>query len=134
VSRFVSVPAAAIRSRLAAAGFLLVPATRGEEVYERTHDRDGRYSVRVYSSIPRVHGGGAANGGGAEEARGCGEDAIRVVALFTDGRFHSPPLVVPIFKATRVFRTGSVEAVLDRLIERAREAYGACNEHRRRAA
>lgn len=121
---FVQVPAAAIRERLAAAGFLLLHAPRGEEVYDRIHDRDPSYIVRVYSSIQR----------GAEEARDCGEDAIRVVALHIDSKYHSPPLVVPIFKATRVHRTGSVEAVLDRMIERAREAYGACNAHRKGAS
>jgi len=120
MSRFVQVPAAAIRDLLAAAGFRLVPATHGEEVYERAHDRDSAYVVRVYSSIQR----------GADDARGCGEDAIRVVALYTDSKFHWPARVIPIFKATRVFRTGSVEGVLDRVIERAREAYAKCNEHR----
>ena len=117
---FVHVPADAIRSRLAAAGFRLVPEARGEEVYERAHNRDARYTVKVYSSIQR----------GAGEARGCGEDAIRVVALFADSRFSWPARVTPIFKATRVHRTGSVEAVLDRMVERAREAYAACNGHR----
>jgi hypothetical protein len=117
---FVQVPASAIRERLAAAGFRLLPATGGEEVYERAHNRDTRYTVKVYSSIRR----------GAEEARDCGEDAIRVVALVTDSRFHWPPRVTPIFKATRVHRTGTVEKVLDRMIERAREAYAACNSHR----
>ena len=60
MSRLVQVPTAAIRSRLAGAGFILVPA-RGEEVYERPHARDARYVVRV-------HGG----------------DPIRVVALFME--------------------------------------------------
>ena len=118
---FVPVSATAIRSRLAGAGFTLVPGTRGEEVYERFHNRDVRYVVRVYSSIQR----------GAEEARGCGEDAIRVVALFLDGKYNFPARVIPIFKATRVHRTGTVEGVLDRMIGRAREAYATCNEHRR---
>jgi hypothetical protein len=117
---FVPVPASAIRERLAAAGFLFIVASHGEEVYQRVHDRDPRYVVKVYSSITR----------GAGEVRECGEDAIRVVALFTDNRFHYPAKVIPIFKATRVHRTGSVEAVLDRMIERAREAYAACNSHR----
>ena len=122
-ARFVAVPAAAIRERLAAAGFHLLPDTRGEEVYERAHDRDARYTVKVYSSIQR----------GAEGVRSCGEDAIRVVAIFADSKFHWPAREVPIFKATRVHRAGSVEAVLDRMIERAREAYAAINSHRRTA-
>lgn len=118
MSRFVDVPAAAIRERLMAAGFWLLPATRGEEVYERAHDKDGRYTVKVYSSVQR----------GQIGARGCGADAIRVVALLTveSGK------VYPIFKGTRVYRTGTVEAVLERMIERAREAYATCNQHRKK--
>jgi len=117
VSRFVEVPAAAIRERLAAAGFQLLPDIRGEEVYERAHDKDAKYTVKVYSSVQRGEG----------EARGCGADAIRVVALLT-----TPAKVYPIFKSARVYRTGTVEAVLDRMMERAREAYATCNEHRRK--
>ena len=101
---------------MAGAGFRLLPATVGEEVYERAHDKDARYTLKVYSSIQR----------GAESVRGCGADAIRVVALLTAGK------VYPIFKSARVYRTGTVEAVLDRMIERAREAYASCGEHRRR--
>jgi len=120
-ARFVAVPSAAIRERLAAAGFRLVPSQGGEEVYERAHDRDGRYTIKVYSSIQR----------GAAEARASGTDAIRVVAIFADRRFSFPAREVPIFKATRVHRAGTVDAVLDRMIERAREAYSAINSHRR---
>lgn len=116
MNRFVHVPAAAIRERLTAAGFRLVPAQRGEEVYERTHDRDSRYTVKVYSSIRR----------GESEARECGADAIRVVALL-----ETSTKVYPIFKSARVYRSGTVEAVLERMIERARSAYARCNEHRR---
>lgn len=118
-SRFVDVPAAAIRERLVAAGFKLLPATGGEEIYERAHDKDGRYTVSVYSSIQR----------GANGVRGCGADAIRVIALLT-----TPNKVYPIFKSARVYRTGSVEAVLNRMIERARQAYATCNEHRKKMA
>lgn len=116
-SRFVDVPAAAIRERLAASGFRLLPASRGEEEYERAHDKDSRYTVKVYSSIQR----------GETGVRGCGSDAIRVVALLTveSGK------VYPIFKGKRVYRTGSVEAVLERMIQRAREGYARCNEHRK---
>lgn len=122
MSRFVHVPAADIRDRLAAAGFRLNGDVDGsEEVYDRKHDRDDRYVVRVYSSIRR----------GAEEARASGTDAIRVVALFVDAQHFYPARVSPIFKACRVYRTGSVEAVLDRMIERARQAYAHINAHRR---
>ncbi len=113
-SRYVEVPAAAIRERLAAAGFRLVSQS-GEEVYERPHDKDPKYTVKVYSSI---------RGGVARE---CGGDAIRVVAILTSGNGKT----YPIFRGQRVYRTGSVEAVLDRMTERAREAYKRCNEHRK---
>jgi len=106
-SRFVDVPAAAIRERLAEAGFALLPASRGEEVYTRTHKVDARYTIKVYSSIQR----------GADAARGCGTDAIRVVALFTPR-----DKTYPIFKSARVYR---------RMIERAREGYARCVEHRK---
>lgn len=114
--RFVDVPAASVRQRLGAAGFGLMEADRGEEVYLRIHDKDDRYAIKVYSSIQRGEGA----------IRGCGADAIRVVALFQ-------PLdkIYPIFKSARVYRTGSVEGVLERMIERAREAYSRCNEHRK---
>ena len=124
-ARFVPVPAAAIRDRLAGAGFKLNTELKfGEEVYDRAHDRDPRYVVRVYTSIQV----------GTEGVRNRGSDAIRVVALFCDAQHHWPARVMPIFKATRVHRSGTVETVLDRIVDRAREAYGACNAHRTRSA
>lgn len=116
-SRFVQVPASAIRERLVGAGFELMEATSDEEVYLRVHDKDERYAIKVYSSIQH----------GESAVRECGADAIRVVALF-----QPRDQIYPIFKSARVYRTGSVEAVLDRVIERAREAYARCNEHRKK--
>jgi len=117
------VPAAEIRDRLTAAGFSLVSGS-GEEIYVRAHNRDVRYTVKVYSSIQR----------GAGEIAQCGDDAIRVVAIWTDDKFCWPPRERPIFKSARVYRTGTVEGVLDRMIERAREAYEMCNKHRAKGA
>lgn len=119
-ARYVEVPASAIRERLAGAGFQVVSATRGEEVYVREHDRDKKYTIKVYSSIQR----------GAEGVRARGADAIRVVAILT----ADSGKVYPIFKGARVYRSGTVEAVLDRMIERAREAYATCNQHRKKIA
>ena len=115
-TRFVEVPADAIRQRLAAAGFELMEGASSEEVYLRIHDKDDRYAIKVYSSIQR----------GAQRARKCGADAIRVVALF-----QPQDKVYPLFKSARVYRTGTVEAVLERVMERARAAYARCNEHRK---
>jgi hypothetical protein len=133
-ARYVAVPAAAIRNRLAAAGFrlLAVPlGCPGEEVYERRHDRDPRYAVKVYSSIQR----------GQEEVRDRGADAIRVVAVYYGGPLGAsgewlggPGAARGIFKSPRVHRSGSVDSVLDRMIDRAREAYAFINSHRGRAA
>ena len=126
MSRFVQVPAAAIRERLTAAGFRLVTASIGEEIYVRHHDRDSRYAVKVYSSIMR----------GAGDVRDCGEDAIRVVAVHytgsvgPNGEWLHGDAARGIYKATRVFRTGTVDGVLDRMIERAREAYAHINAKR----
>ena len=122
---FVEVPATAIRERLVSLGFKQVVGVRGrEEVFERAHHKDARYTVRVYTTIPT----------GAGVARACGADAIRIVALFTPAQGADPRGV---YKATRTFRTGTVEGVLDRMQERLREAYGFINERygtRRRAS
>ena len=130
MSRFVQVPADAIRGRLTAAGFKLISAASGEEIYVRAHDRDIRYAIKVYSSIQR----------GAGDARDCGEDAIRVVVVHYTGTLGGnsewlyPDAARGVFKATRVFRTGTVDGVLDRMIERAREAYAFINAQRKRSA
>jgi hypothetical protein len=111
----VSVPAVAIRNRLVAAGFHLAPAPHGEEVYVRVHDRDARYSIKVYSAIER----------GATEVRLDLTHTLAVRALF-DGSRKSETL----FEVIWTHRTGGVEVVLDRMVERAQEAYAACNSHR----
>ena len=117
-SRYVEVPASALRERFAGAGFVLAPGV-GEEVYERVYEKDPRFVIRIFSSLSR---------GDAESARGCGEDAIRVVAVFRPdpGDLRRG---VGIWKGPRVYRTGSVEKVLDRTIERARDAYRAIKSH-----
>lgn len=123
-STYIEVPAAAFRERILGAGFELSKRVSvGEEVYDRTHNTDPRYIVRVYSSIPR-------NG---STVRRVGEDAIRVCAVFYRDLRVNPNNCIGagIFKAPRVYRTGTVEGVLDRVIERAREAYSFCNEHRK---
>lgn len=117
--RFVSVPAETLFAFLESKGFVRSATRSGREVvYERPHRTDSRYKVLVYTSVTV----------GSMMARSRGADAIRVVALFersadangwtySDGR-----------KMTRIFRTGSVEAILERLLERMREAYTRCND------
>ena len=116
-SRSVTVPAEAFRAKMGAAGF--AESTFGGEVtFHRAHARCCHCSVTIYSSLP-------ARGG---DSRGCGEDAIRVTAVFsrqTPGRER--PYVKVIAKTARVFRTGSADKVLERTLERAREAYAEVN-------
>jgi hypothetical protein len=117
-SRSVIVPAEAIHARLRAAGFV-EGRHGGEVIYARQHARCTHLSVIVYTTLP-------ARGG---DTRGLGEDAIRIVAMFerlTPGRDR--PYTKLVAKTARVFRTGSTEAVMERTIERAREAYAECNE------
>ncbi len=117
MSTYVEVPSAALFARLEEAGF-----TRGimgrEVTYTRAHAKDARLSVVVYTSAAE----------GAQDARGCGEDAIRVVAAFTWlHRASNEQRRKNLFKA-KVLRVTSIEGVLQRTIEKAREAYAACNE------
>jgi hypothetical protein len=82
-----------------------------EEVWYRHHKADRNLVVKVFSSVRR----------GAGAARGVGEDAIRVVAI----KYKGPEKGwVGIWKGKRVFRTGTVEKVLMRMLARMREAYG----------
>jgi hypothetical protein len=115
---YVEVPAERIRETLTKAGFrLMEPAgygLGGEEIYFRAHDKDATYAIKVYSSIQY----------GRSKARGVGQDAIRVVALRFRGQW------IGIWKSKRIHRTGTVEGVLERMIERAREAYGFINADR----
>lgn len=118
---YVEVPAEAIRTKLKEMGFERTFQERcGEEVYERCHHKDGAYVVRIYSSISD----------GACSVRGCGEDAIRVVALRRIVRFgdwRRPWEWQGVAKTKRIHRTGTVEGVLARMHERAREAYSVIN-------
>lgn len=114
---FVEVPSAALFARLEAAGF-----TRGvsgrEVTYTRVHARDPRLTVVVYTSAAE----------GAQDARACGQDAIRAVALFTWLHRASGEVRHKKLDAFKVLRVTSVESVLERTIDAARKAYHACNE------
>lgn len=73
----------------------------------------GARIVKVYTSI-RVND---------DTARGCGEDAIRVVAIYDNGNKS-----FGIAKLPRVYRTGSQEKVHQRVAERIDDAIKRCNE------
>jgi hypothetical protein len=121
-TRAITIPAEAILSFLRARGFVErvpvagTPAAYSTEiVYERAHKIDRRYRVVVYTSIRK----------GAAVARGVGKDAIRVCAIYDDGATTRG-----LGKWPRVHRTGSVDKVLARMLERMRLAYERCCEAR----
>ena len=120
MSQYVDVPAQDLFGMLAGAGF-----TRGvvgrEVTYTRKHDRDPRLSVVVFTSVAE----------GASDARGCGEDAIRVVAAFTWEHRPTGELRRKNLHKAKILRVTSIQGVLDRTLNAAREAYQACNEWRK---
>lgn len=125
MSTAVVVPAELIRAALTKAGFKDAGASAGafahdtgrEEVWERAHDRDPNYIIKVYTSLTR----------GAAVTREKDSDAIRVVVVKKDG-MRFPARFVGVWKSKRVHRTGSAEKVVERMLERAREAYAFVGE------
>jgi hypothetical protein len=116
-NKYIDVPRDLLVARLEQAGFKREDR-RGEVVYYRGHDRHPRLRVVVFTSLPEFD----------VVARGCGEDAIRVQAQLT---WTPAGTDVPRFKKlweTRVYRVNSVEGVLGRTVDAAREAYRQLNE------
>jgi hypothetical protein len=120
VNTFVEIPRDLIEVVLFDHGFTR-DNIRGEIRYSRKHAIDPRLSVVVFTSIPE-------NG---EVGRGCGEDAIRVVGLLTWTRQGEPEPRRKKLYAKRVYRVGTPDAVMTRMVDRMREAYGALNEFRK---
>lgn len=83
-----------------------------ERVFYRVVDQIPGVRVQVYTSIEGF--------GDAAAVREVGEDAIRVCAVYRDGEKSDHGLV----SATRIHRTGTIEAIRERLYVRMREAYG----------
>lgn len=117
-SRFVSLDANVLEQFLRECGFSR--AVQGNEiVYVRANKYHASVKVKVYTSIRA----------GQDHARGCGEDAIRVVAAYEGTkaieprRGAAPSKSFGIYKAQKILRTGSQEAIIERLHERMREAY-----------
>jgi hypothetical protein len=110
--RFVEVNSERMEAFLQSKGF--ERTTFGDEVvYFRKHDKYPKLQVKVYTSI-RI---------GSSAARGCGADAIRVVAIFDDGKKS-----FGVGKFPRVYRTGTEEGVFERTLLRMKEAYQRCND------
>jgi hypothetical protein len=104
---YTEVPADAIESFLQEKGFSCYVQNQ-EVVYERAHNEDPAVKVLVYTSIRT----------GDVQARRRGKDSIKVCTV-VKGRQKT----YGIGKFPRIHRTGSPEAVLDRMLQRMREAY-----------
>lgn len=115
MSRYVEVDRAAFCQALEAKGFTPDPDAYGELVYVRQHHLDPTMFVKIYTSLPLAGG----------DARACGADAIRVLLTFSNPRTQRSGCL---HRTSRVYRTGSQAAVIERTLERAREAYGAGNK------
>lgn len=113
-TRFVTVDREFFCKSLEDKGFALDPTATGELVYVRQHHLDSTMYVKIYTSLP-INGG---------NSRSCGSDAIRVVLIFSNPRTQRSG---GLFKAPRVYRTGSQEAVVERTLQRARQAYAFAN-------
>lgn len=111
-TRYVAVPASEIEGFLQSKGFHRTTHCN-EIVYVRKHSKDPRVQVKVYTSIRE----------GSTAVRRNGADAIKVAAVYDDGRRS-----FGVGKFPRILRTGSTKAVLDRMLQRMRQAYSRCNE------
>ena len=107
-----------IMNRLGAMGFKMDPPSTGlERVYGRlVTDKERRGPrntfVKVYTTIPY-------HKNGTPHVRNVGRDAIRVATIYQERGKASRGLA----KETRVFRTGTFGAIVERMYERARDAY-----------
>ena len=106
-TRYVEVSREALESFLVSKRF--ERTLQGSEVvYVFNHLVDNNVKIKVYTSLRD----------GARLARGCGEDAIRVVTVFDNGSKS-----FGVGKFPKVLRTGSEQAVLDRVYSRIQDAY-----------
>lgn len=90
-----------------------------EIVYVLQHHYNKHIFLKIYTSISTQ----------ATIARGCGEDAIRVAVVFEKGKKGEPGYKsFGIAKLSRIYRTGSEEAVFQRIYDRMREGYRLANQ------
>lgn len=110
MSRFIVLDREKFVEAFVKAGFFPDTTHGNELVFTRQHHLDPTMCVKVYSTLP-ISGG---------DGRGVGTDAIRCVLIFQNPKSCKTGCL---FKATRVHRTGSTEAVIERTLTRARECY-----------
>lgn len=118
--RFVTLDKEAFEKFLLEKGFTKTETTN-EVVFVRKHHKVPELQVKVYTSIAV----------GRKQSRECGDDAIRVVAVWDNGQRS-----FGVGKFPRVYRTAPLDMtdserqqhVFDRVLVRMREAYARCNE------
>lgn len=108
-SRYIDVPRETLLRFLEEHGFKK-ESEGGEIVYSRPHEKNSNVKVKVYTSLSE----------NALFARGCGEDAIRILTYYYNPNTGARKKIAD---QPRVYRTGSVDAVLKRMYERMRAAY-----------
>jgi hypothetical protein len=108
--RFITIDRDDFCNALEEKGFSKDPTAQGELVYVYQHKLDPTMFVKIYTSLPPQRG----------DTRGCGKDAIRVLLIFKNDRTQRSGCL---YKAQRVFRTGTQQGVIERTLERARDAY-----------
>lgn len=109
---YVDVPAQDIEDFCKSKGFSR-STQRNEVVYSRRSRINPNVQIKVYTSI-RI---------GRTQARANGKDSIKVCVVFDNGRKS-----FGIGKFPRIHRTGSPEAVLDRVLERLKLAAARATE------
>lgn len=96
-------------------GFELVPSTRNgqdELVYKRDHQTRKGFEVRIYTSV-------VSGPGGVKEVRESGADAIRAALIYR----KKDNTTRGIGSETRVNRTGDIQGIVTRSMERLRSVY-----------
>lgn len=120
-TRYIEIDAEKFGNFLRACGFSR--AIQGSEVvYRRSNHHLDAVVVKVYTSIRT----------GSGKARGRGQDAIRVTCAYESEVPFKGRTSFGIYKSTKTLRTGSEEAVFDRVYQRMREAFAEGNKWLRR--
>lgn len=100
----------ALLAAFASKGFTVLPSNPGTETVVAFPVKSmERVEIRVYTSV--VNGA----------VRALGKDAIRATAVYTTTEGQVRGLA----SDARVFRTGTVDAIVERAVQRARDVYGA---------
>lgn len=114
-NQFVTVQREVFIQALEQAGFSPDPEAYGELVYMRQHHIDKTMYIKIFTSLPLAGG----------NTRALGADAIRVLLIFKNPNTGKSGCL---FKALRVYRTGTAEKVIERAIQRARDCYRIANK------